>query len=660
MVGETGGQEKYNVIEAVLYSAGHKEDLLDVGKGDFVKFSSKEKDYQGIILDLSTKVPAIGGPRSPDEEFESNFFHSTLSKSTCYTARILITSHRTGTLESGTDGRLISPYLAINVLDKNGIMDVIDTTHYDFLFAVSHVIDTYDLADLIVRVYDKIKELANFVEAIFRTKAIEAMMFANVELDSGFVGEFVKAISDSNIKGLVLGQGGNVLEILPLDGSLRMGDLLLVQSKKGDFIVQVDDFKGDKILVKGLEKMDEPGEYSPFVDQIERGAILRDISPDFMTDFMHTPETLINPIPIGRFYYGGKAYLGLHTLGRQGMLIVGGVGQKKTSSLLSIIETTIEKTEKLSFVIIDLNDEYGTENLVRLSEKRNGFLKIPVEALKEPSTMSIEEFDEFCIKHGLKGSGKADHRRQFVGSAYGYEAEGNTIELSKVCFFEIANKMYNKEKQVDVLSWIKELPDVIFETDGSLEIMNVLEVIRNNTVTLIDCSSKLASSQKGAMYTKCSCLFKALIDIAQTAKRFPCVLVIDEAHFFAPQTSVFNPVGFKPEVKKILLEIATIGPRNLLAPWVSTQRLAAVNKTLSTQMGQNILAFNLEDVDKIRLEEIVGKQSRNVEKLQPGECWVKSLGLKIPQIAKINIRDYPRSGGASFVEESGFIGAKKS
>ncbi len=80
-----------------------------------------------------------------------------------------------------------------------------------------------------------------------------------------------------------------------------------------------------------------------------------------------------------------------------------------------------------------------------------------------------------------------------------------------------------------------------------------------------------------------------------------------------------------------------------------------MNKTLSTQMGQNILAFNLEDVDKNRLEEIVGRHIRNVEKLHPGECWVKSLSLKTPQIVSINIRDYPKSGETSFVEESGFI-----
>ena len=119
-----------------------------------------------------------------------------------------------------------------------------------------------------------------------------------------------------------------------------------------------------------------------------------------------------------------------------------------------------------------------------------------------------------------------------------------------------------------------------------------------------------------------------------------------------------HPAGFNEDVKKILLEIATIGPRNLLTPWVSTQRLASLNKTLSTQMGQNILAFNLEDVDKTRLEEIVGRQIRNVEKLHPGECWVKSLSLKIPQIVKIKIDDYPRSGDVSFVEESGYKGRK--
>ncbi len=658
MVGETGGQEKYNIVEAVLYNTGHKEALLDIGKGDFVKFTSKEKEYQGIILDLTTRVPPLGGPRSPDEDFENNFFHSTLSSSTTYNARILITSYKSDIIKSGTDGQLISPYLTIKKLDKNEVMKVIDATDYDFFFASAQAIDTFDLTDLITRVYAKIKGLPKFVEARFRDKALKALMFANIELDPDFVGELVKNISCSQIKGLVLGQERNIVEILPLDGTFRVGDLLLIQSKKGEFIAQVYDFKNDKIMIKGLEKKEEHNHYSPFVDLIERGAVIKNLAQDFMTEFVHTTETLKNPIPIGRFYHGGRAYLGLHTLGRQGLLIVGGVGQKKTSSLLSIIETTIEKTEQLSFVIIDLNDEYGTKNLIRLAEDRRGYLKIPIEALKETTARSIEELDEFCKKHGLKGNGKVDHRKQFIGAAYGYTGEGNSLDLSKTCLIEIAEKIYNAKNKVEVLSWIKELPNEIFETTGSLEITNVIEAIRDNTVTIIDCASKLASEQKGAMYSKCSSLFKALLGVAQTRERFACVLVIDEAHFFAPQTSVFHPVGFKPEVKKILQEIATIGPRNLLAPWISTQRLAAVNKTISTQMGQNILAFNLEDVDKNRLEEIVGKEIRNVEKLNPGECWVKSLSLKIPQITKIDIRDYPKSGEASFVKEAVFISGK--
>ncbi|MFQ6135939.1 MAG: hypothetical protein ACE5PM_02015 [Candidatus Hydrothermarchaeales archaeon] len=657
MVGETGSQEKYNVVEGMFFSASHKAELSDIEKGDFVKFTFKGKEYQGIILDLNTRIPPSGGPRSPEDGFEGSFFHHTLSKTTSYNGRILITSHKSEILRKGTDGRLIYPFLAIEKVDEDGIREVIDTTNYDFLFAVTQAIDTFDTVDLIIRIYGKIKGLPNFIEEEFRTRAIEALVLANIELNSGFVGEFIRDISESQIKGVVLDQDGNTLEVLPADGGLRMGDLVLIHSKKGIFVAQVDDFRTNKIVIRGLEKWEksEDGEhYTPFLDQVERGAVITGLVSDFMTDYVHTPETLVNPISIGEFYYGGEAFLGLHTLGRQGMLVVGGVGQKKTSSLLSIIESTIEKTENLSFLIIDLNDEYATENIIRLAKERRGFSKIPVEEINEPTILSIKDFDGFCMEHGLKGSSKVDHRKQFMGSAFGYEKEGKRINLSKECFLDIAGRVYNKEKRAEIISWVKGLPDELFETSGSIDVEGVLGVIRDNTVTIIDCSTQLASTQKKMMYTKCEALFRALLDNAQTLKRFACILVIDEAHFFAPQTSVFIPVGFKDEVRKTLLEIATIGPRNLLVPWVSTQRLAAVNKTLSTQMGQNILAFNLEDVDRTRLEEIVGRQVGYVEKLHPGECWVKSLGLKTPQIVKINIRDYPKSGEVNFVEKSGF------
>jgi hypothetical protein len=52
--------------------------------------------------------------------------------------------------------------------------------------------------------------------------------------------------------------------------------------------------------------------------------------------------------------------------------------------------------------------------------------------------------------------------------------------------------------------------------------------------------------------------------------------------------------------------VATTGPRNGIPLSIATQRLSEADKFITTQMGQNIFAFRVEDVDLLRLREMVG------------------------------------------------------
>jgi len=76
--------------------------------------------------------------------------------------------------------------------------------------------------------------------------------------------------------------------------------------------------------------------------------------------------------------------------------------------------------------------------------------------------------------------------------------------------------------------------------------------------------------------------------------------------------------------------IATTGPRNGMPLFIATQRLSEVDKFISTQMGQNIFAFRVEDVDLERLRSIMGSDIAYSARLLPrGYCIYKGHALKI-------------------------------
>jgi len=129
--------------------------------------------------------------------------------------------------------------------------------------------------------------------------------------------------------------------------------------------------------------------------------------------------------------------------------------------------------------------------------------------------------------------------------------------------------------------------------------------------------------------------FVALSDSFDAAIRgeVGLIAVIDEAHMLAPQSNedFIGDHRLHKDIKNLLKSrIATTGPRNAMSLWLTTQRLAKLDKTLTTQTGQNLLAHGCEDVDFNRLIEIVGNEYANSARALPkGHALVKSTGLKL-------------------------------
>jgi DNA helicase HerA-like ATPase len=76
--------------------------------------------------------------------------------------------------------------------------------------------------------------------------------------------------------------------------------------------------------------------------------------------------------------------------------------------------------------------------------------------------------------------------------------------------------------------------------------------------------------------------------------------------------------------------VATTGPRNGVPLFIATQRLSEVDKFITTQMGQNLFAFRVEDVDLTRLREIVGSDIAYSTRMLPrGHCIYKGQAIRI-------------------------------
>jgi hypothetical protein len=131
-------------------------------------------------------------------------------------------------------------------------------------------------------------------------------------------------------------------------------------------------------------------------------------------------------------------------------------------------------------------------------------------------------------------------------------------------------------------------------------------------------------------------------------RKFGCIIVLEEAMYYAPQRGVFD-IGEKDSRGKLLgviKEIATNGGRNGVGLWVVTQRLSTVEKTVVTQCANNVVCHSLEDVDKTRIVEILGSEfAELIGDLPPGEAIVKGTSLKcrFPIWVKVLAEVYPAS-----------------
>lgn len=371
-------------------------------------------------------------------------------------------------------------------------------------------------------------------------------------------------------------------------------------------------------------------------------------------DKLLTPNGL--PITIGKIYPSWKHEyrFELSRLLRQGLLIVGGVGTGKTTTMLTIlyrvIKTLIENGGIPHVLIIDKDGEYGSSKLIDLVGREN-YLKIQIDEISNVEYVSKERFAEDL----LRALGYMDKRSHAAKLLYDTVIQTDLkqpllltpqyVEDNIIPVIKQRSTEYYPEIRGKFNEWKKNYKS----QNHRYSILNIVSLVKEKMIVHIDLST--ARDYK-VVYNTLNNILRCLYDIVVRDEKFGCILVIDEAHLFAPErggitlTDDERSVG---ELRETLHLIATTGPRNGITPFIATQRPSLITKTMTTQMGQNIIAHRVEDVDLERISEIMGSIAYMVRVLPRGWAIVKGLAANIrePLIIKIEPDVFPESTGRS-------------
>jgi DNA helicase HerA-like ATPase len=341
--------------------------------------------------------------------------------------------------------------------------------------------------------------------------------------------------------------------------------------------------------------------------------------------------------------------LGLHSLIRQSCLICGAVGTGKTTTAISMISRAASVDPPVRFFIVDKDGEYNSLSEHLGAEKT---LKVPWNRFFEPGAIPWEDYlGEFGWQKTWWNAKILIHALKIL---YAQNESVTKNKLQSAITWVKPEKLGFNKKEEEFESYRMQVINSVGNSklipDGEAIPLDPVELLRDKNVVIMDLSvGKDTWSQKHLVVSQ---VLKKIFGEALENRKFGCIIVLEEAMYYAPQRGVFD-IGGKETRGKLLgviKEVATNGGRNGVGLWVVTQRLSTVDKTVITQCANNIVCHGLEDVDKTRVAEIMGSEfAELIGDLPPGEAIVKGTALKcrFPIWVKILPELYPASSAST-------------
>ncbi|MCW4050054.1 MAG: ATP-binding protein [Candidatus Bathyarchaeota archaeon] len=337
--------------------------------------------------------------------------------------------------------------------------------------------------------------------------------------------------------------------------------------------------------------------------------------------------------------------LGLYPLIRQSCLICGAVGTGKTTTAVTMVARAAASDPPVRFFIVDKDGEYNS-----LSEHLgvDKVLKVPWSRFFQPGNIPWEDYmAEFGWQKTWWNAKILTHALKIL---YAQASTVTKLNLKQAVGWVKPEKLGFNKKLEEWDSYRQQVLDAVSGSklipDADMEPLDPVDLLRDKHVVLMDLSQgKDTWNQKHFVVAQ---VLRRIFGEALENRKFGCIILLEEAMYYAPQRGVFE-IGEKESRGKLLgviKEIATNGGRNGIGLWVVTQRLSTVDKTVVTQCANNVICHSLEDVDKARISEIMGNEfAELIGDLPPGEAIVKGTTLKcrFPIWVKVLPELYPAS-----------------
>lgn len=366
-------------------------------------------------------------------------------------------------------------------------------------------------------------------------------------------------------------------------------------------------------------KLDENGEISPPTIPIPP-----------LTDVFKCPPELVKLVtePLSEWKIrigvnpetGRPVYMALEPLIRQSLLITGAQGTGKTTAVITLISRAVEANPPVRFLIFDWTGEY-----VSLKEKLGNKVKIAfwegfvANYIYEKPEVLMASFEG----DPRVGTKSAVHEALAIAL---YECKNKKITPTKeILKQEVKNQSHTRKIwESTVITASSVIDDIILDKYPEKHEESITDLVSKYNVVIVDFSRCEEMPDDFALKRSIAAYMAEKIwNNAVNDRSFGCVIFSDEAHRICPQGEYFE---------KIWAKLATEGGRNCCPFWLVARRLSLVSKNITVESQQNIICFNVEDVDRRRIEEDIGTTFADMLGALPqGEAMVKSaMAFRVP------------------------------
>ena len=376
----------------------------------------------------------------------------------------------------------------------------------------------------------------------------------------------------------------------------------------------------------------EAGELKPYLHPIPPLTPVHRPSEQELSAFI-TPDG--PSISIGTIYPTSiQLRLDLRRLFRQGGLIIGGIGTGKSTLMLTLMVKMLQTIKNPHLLLIDWDGEYNTPALAEAADRAGGYLKLTAPLRLERKAHMLSPTNAYNKLRQLSGrSSNEKVMRALFAVAKKLDEEGvQAVEWSR----DGLSQLLERIEREDVRREAEEIVNTALSPAQSGDV-DILEAVRSNALVHVDMSD--AQSWDEIVNTARE-VIEECYRAARADPSFGAAIFIDEVHNFVPQSPSEGAASRQAyeQMIPVMKLVATTGARNGVPLFIATQRLSEADKFITTQMGQNIFAFRVEDVDLMRLRDIVGSDIAYAARTLPrGYCIYKGHALRIqrPVIAVV-------------------------